>query len=304
MNPLKKEITQAQRKHIQYLIGYYFGKFLTIFGYGGLHPLADLTAMLTIPVRLIMILVLVMVEANLFYDRVNGKVGIIYATVCGVVTYVLLHIMFQFLGTKLHKHSEEKLEDLESDCQMLCNKYKFIQEQSRGILNGQMEKDGITVANNCISCVTNLGADFGEIDIFLLEKSDDYFEYSKRESNPDKMWSAMAKNVASTQFNKVFGVTTEYGNERRAMIYLSPTRQLKMVQTPEMRKFTNMEVGDFLFTANTGQFIAKPPRVNIYSVKPLQMYFHDIDKYCEKFEKMCHEVYKDAKQINFMYSKV
>lgn len=248
---------------------------------------------------------------NPFRDGLRGIPGFCLKVTCCLLLFAVLdfipiliiygayHLIALIVGKILDKTYEKKLYELGEEYRSIQMDYFLGQQKLFGIDNGAVHyDDGVTVASGSVCMRTT--RDFGTIKILQLEKMEEQNEYISQKTNPSPYQSLMHDMISSREFNTKYAVIVPKGEERECISYLSPTVQVKMIQSKELAKYSNIFIENQVLSARTGITVNSPNVIDPFSKKRLSKYFDDIVEYCKQIRKMGDTVHADMQKLDFL----
>lgn len=283
---LHEKMRKTNKKHKPFLLLWHLAKALINFARRGIKPFADGTILgvISIIVRLVLILILLSIKQEILFV---------------VIAYAVIHLISFVVGKLLNKCAEDMLAKLAEEAHGIFVAYLVNRNEHYGIDGDTVfYDDGAIVDSNEIRM--GMQKKCCDISIYRKDISEESSIYYHRTYNSDDSGTSLNEKIASTQLNNKFGIIAERGNELDAMIFLSPTVQLNMINTPEMLTFSQMRITDGVFTAIIGEPIPFPAPIDIYKWKPLTKHLQEIDKYCAKVRKQADTAHNNLQKISFL----
>ena len=274
-HPLRDKIKSIEKQRNRFLNRMNFGKMLNRFGERGFDPFEDglLLGLLRVAFRLLLIYIFSFASTQI----------LVY-----IASYLGSHILLSVVGEWIFNTHEKKLRELGEKVYRMREAYYTQKLSENGISCGcinfpndvQVTEDRATLYNR---------KNMMYMTIYNMETGDGMSGFNAKKSEND---AVVNEAIPSIQFNKKFGVVAKKGAEIKAVKFISPAVQLKMIESPEIRNFSKIKIEpeqvqiELVKPVNNCDIITKPMNLcvdDIFSRKFLMKYFTSIDEYCERF---------------------
>ena len=288
-NELKQKIKEGEKERKKYLRLIRLGEMLKAFGRRFIGYDQGEWKGMAIIVRAIII-------ASLF------GLGLDFIPV--LIIYAVLHIGIYVGGNVLSKTFVEKIRAFESEWMSIYNDYFFNRASADNIVIGVGEPfvdygNGVKIDDRGM-VHADAKESMGDIYLYVLKNFRDENAFSSLKAKPGDHTVILNKNIASVEFNDKYGAVTDTENEVQSVKYLSPSRVVKMIKTPELDNFFDIHMRGNSFRARTDNHVDRPEILNVYESKHLRKYFEEADKYCADLKAMADKIHKDYVKIAFL----
>lgn len=291
-NELKQKIKEGEKERKKYLLMIRLGEMLKSFGRRFIGYDQGEWKVFAIIVRVILIAVLF---------------GIGLDIIPVLIIYAALHIGIYVGGNILSTNFVGKIRVFETEWLNIYNDYFFDRALSDNIIIGVGEpfvdyKDGVKIDDRGMVHAEVKEA-MGDIYLYVLSNFGDERAFSNLKANPGDHTVVLNKNIASVEFNQKYGAVTDTQNEVQSVKYLSPSRVVKIIKTPELDNFYSIHMRGNTFRARTDNHVDRPEVLNVYENKHLKKYFEEADKYCVDLKAMADKIYKDYMKVAYLLDK-
>lgn len=218
--------------------------------------------------------------------------------------YVMLHLLIMMAGRWIIRFSSGKLDAIQEECTKHYDKFRYDMYRKNGIMqNSENGRDEICFENSgnmkVVSGMFTAEFNSGVPEIYIgcrKNKCD-----LPLESRSGKDLCSMRHNIASVEFTDKFDILVEEGTELKCMKYLTPTRQLAMIQAhiwDDIRQMTfyNGRIVGYM-TNGFGGYI---PGIDVYNRKSILKSFEDVENYCQnvgRLARSAHSTYLQLEKI-------
>lgn len=219
-----------------------------------------------------------------------------------LLSYAVIHLVVFLLGKLLQILSERGLYNLESNVSSLLCDYELCKAKEFRTVSeeegfGEFElKPGKIVAPMRVECE--------DMQIYPLENTDGLDAYNKRKADIEETGIAVNEKLASVTFKRKFGVYTAKEKLLNAMMFLTATIQVQMINAPELQKCKNIIISNGELTADIEPGPKHPPCLDAFSLKPFFFCCAERDIYYKERQKYERFVYNQMKTIDFIRGEV
>ena len=139
----------------------------------------------------------------------------------------------------------------------------------------------------------------GNMQILQLEKSDDHYAYFEQ-SQKDPGSVAINQQFGSIAFKKKIGLVLHNTTPMQCMKFMTPAKQLALVQSEELKHFEKIHLDDDQLTAVTKSGVEIPRGVNVYEKRELMDCFREADRYCQQLRSWADLTHNNLEKISFL----
>lgn len=291
-NELKQKIKEGNKERKKYLMMIRLGEMMKSFGRRFIGYDQGEWKVLAIIVRVIILV-------SLF--------GMGLDIIAILIIYAVLHIGVYVGGNVISTTFTGKIRVFEAEWIEIYNNYFFDKAFADHIIISVGEPfvdygDGVKIDDRGM-VHADLKESMADIYLYVLSDLGDARAFSNLQANPGAHTVILNKNIASVEFNQKYGAVTDTANEVQSVKYLSPSRVVKMLKTPELENFYDIHMRDKTFRARTNNHVDRPEGLNVYESKHLKKYFEEADKYCADLKAMADKVHKDYLKIAYLLER-
>lgn len=284
---LQEKMKKANKAHRCALLLYHYAIHQLNFARRGLNPFGDglIRGIIALAVRLFLIVILVAIKQDLLF--VAGG-------------YVVIHLVALILGKILFKMAEKKLIEVHMEADQISDEYMENGSMRYDIVGDSVfYDDGTLVSGNQITVGTAL--ECCDIAIYRREVNEEDSIFFSRSIDSNDPGVSLNKLLSSIPLDRKFGIIVERGREWEAMKFFTPSRQLKMLNTPEMGDLGQITISEGMFTAVTGKPVPYPAPIDPMKWRSLEEHLKDIEKYCSSVRKQADRAHESLRKISFLY---
>ena len=209
------------------------------------------------------------------------------------------HGFFWIVGATMSKVNGRKLDLLQAEYSEYRNQYLHQRRVQFGFDNYWRShyEDGSLVGTSFVAAPMEQSV--GDIQIFQLDKIDDYLAYhDQAASYPQTV--TINQRFGSMAFKKKIALALCDTTEMEGMKYMTPTKQLALVQSEALGHFERIHVEGKQLSAKVKNVVESPRGVDVYQKRELMDCFREADRYCQQLRSWADETHRNLEKISFL----